>query len=462
MTVLWIIPIIALAIAGWIGSQAWNERGATVLVFLDTAHGLGPGDPVRYRGMSIGEVDTLELSPDTKLVLARVRLLPSARSLARDGTRFWIVHPRLGLEGASGLETIIGPRYLALLPGPEGAPARRRFDAQAAPPMVRNRHHGDLEIILEATDRSGLRPGARLSYRGIAVGTVLAVGLTSDGGLVEARVHVEQAYRGLIRDGSRFWSQSGLRAEIGLGGVSVETGSLPELLSGSIAFATPPADDAGDAVLTGHRFPLADEVDSDWKDWSPGVTVGSQLLPPGTTLPNPQPAVLAWRSGLVIKWSRSRHGWILKTDRGILGPADLLTSTPASRTDDETVMLEVDGQQVALEANRIQTVGALAWLDAEISGPAYAVSRFRSIEGPTEPEDAMVVAGATAAPLPLSAARLSIEAGRWRIDGAVAINTDHHGAPVVARADGAVIGIVLIDDDGHWVVPVVAPPEGGE
>ena len=149
-----------------------------------------------------------------------------------------------------GLETLVGPRYLAVLPG-DGTP-RRHFIGFPEPPVVETTEPGDLEIILHASQRGGLRRGAPVTYRQIPVGIVRSVGLASDGGAVEARVHIEKPYAQLVREGTRFFSVGGFEADVGLTGVSLEVESLAALLTGGVALATPP--DAGEIVRTGHRF----------------------------------------------------------------------------------------------------------------------------------------------------------------------------------------------------------------
>jgi hypothetical protein len=52
----------------------------------------------------------------------------------------------------------------------------------------------------------------------------------------------------------------------------------------------------------------------------------------------------------------------------------------------------------------------------------------------------------TAAPLPVAAGRFSGSDGSWAVDQAVPIDETWHGAAVVARADGFLVGLLLVDD----------------
>ncbi|MCH8165159.1 MAG: hypothetical protein IH889_06080, partial [Planctomycetes bacterium] len=51
----------------------------------------------------------------------------------------------------------------------------------------------------------------------------------------------------------------------------------------------------------------------------------------------------------------------------------------------------------------------------------------------------------TATPLPLAAARLTQQQDLWAVDPAVTVDDSWHGACVVARADGYLVGLLLVE-----------------
>jgi hypothetical protein len=433
----WIVPAVAVVAAAYLAVGAWRDRGIPVTVLLEEGYGLKVGDEVRYRGIPVGEVRAIELDRAGGGIRVTAALSAPAERLARGGSRFWVVRPQLGLSRVGGLETLVGPRYLAVLPG--DGPRRRNFVGLAAPPVVERQEPGDLEVILTASARGGLRRGAPVTFRRVTVGAVLSVGLTSDGGAVEARIHVDKAYAQLIRQGTRFWSVGGLEATLGITGMTLEMESLEALLAGGIALATPP--DAGDVVRTGHRFELEAEAPEDWVTWQPLVVIGSDLLPPGAPLPAPLRARSGWTKGRWISRQRSRQGWVLQTDEGVLGPADLVR--PDDEADRETAVLEVAGDVLPLDVSPVWETGGLALLEARVSGASWPMARRRVAEAP---EDCLAVADPTASPLPLAASRLGAAAGGWSVDPAVSVDESWHGAAVVARDDGHLLGLLLVED----------------
>lgn len=444
----WAVPAVALLLACWLGIRAWITRGIIVTVLLQEGYGLKPGDEVRYRGTAVGEVRDVELTEDLGIRVTAA-LDRGGERLARSGSRFWVVRPEFGLSRVAGLETLVGPRYLAVLPG--RGPAQRRFVGLNEPPVVDAQEPGDLEVILEAAEMGSLRRGAPVAYRQVQVGVVLSVGLASDGGAVEARVHINKAFAQLIRNGTRFWDSGGVEANLGLGGVSLEFQSLESVLAGGIALATPP--DAGEVVDTGHRFVLDAEPPEDMLEWDPLVVIGSSMLPPGAPLPNPLRARVDWKRGWWRMGRSSRQGWVLQTEGGLLGPADLLR--PEEGADTTTTVLEVAGAAVALHEHSVAGDDTLARLEVTVSDQVWPAVRMRR---PREPEDCVAVGDPTSTPLPLSAARLDPQEGVWSVDPELPVDESWHGATVVARRDGFVIGVLLVEDGVAEVALIEAKP----
>ena len=74
----------------------------------------------------------------------------------------------------------------------------------------------------------------------------------------------------------------------------------------------------------------------------------------------------------------------------------------------------------------------------------------------TEPEDCIAIGDRAAAPLPLAVSRLTPIEDGWRIDPAIALDDQWHGACVIARRDGKLIGMILVMPEGARVA--LLPP----
>jgi len=449
----WVLPIAALAFAGFLVYRAWSERGLLVRIVFPDGHGLRPGDEVRFRGIRVGEVEDVTLTADADGTLVVASLRTHAGHIARQGTLFWIERPRVGPSGVSGLDTIVGPRYVALHPG--DGPARIDFVGLAHPPVAPERESGDLELILEAGSRGSLSRGAPVNYRGVRVGSVLDIGLATDGSAVEARILIEQAYAALIAVNTVFWDSGGVNVDARLTGFSLDVDSLESVIVGSVSLATP--DQPGRPVRTGHRFALAPAAEDEWLGWRPNVPIGSDLLPSGAPMPSLERARLVWRAGLLNR-EVSRAGWTLPIEGGLLGPADVLTADEDAR--DGSSRLDVAGRSVALAAPSLEEAG-LAVLPADAGAAAWPRSSLRR---PVAPEDCIAVASPTAPPVPLSAARLTIRDQYWKVDESISFDDSWHGAAVLSRGDGAIVGILLVSEGAARValMPAAEARDAGD
>ncbi|MEZ6073957.1 MAG: MlaD family protein [Pirellulales bacterium] len=111
---LWWLTLACLVVALLVAWRATRPTGATLLIHFPDGHGLRVGDAMRHRGIEVGTVDEVDLAPDLSGVDVTVVLSPAAEVLARADSQFWIVRPRVSLEGVSGLETAIGAKYIAV------------------------------------------------------------------------------------------------------------------------------------------------------------------------------------------------------------------------------------------------------------------------------------------------------------------------------------------------------------
>ncbi len=446
----WLLPVAALVLVATFGWQAWSGRGPVLTVRAQEGHGIRVGDALRYRGIEVGEVRAVRLAPDAREVLLRVALEPGAEELARVGSRFWIVRPHVSLDEVTGLETLVGARYLTVLPGPLGAPLETEFRALAEPPPVAALEPGGLEVRLEAPRRHGLRRGAPLSYRGVEIGAVLSVELASDAGAVDVRAYVLPAYAALVREDSRFYEVSGLDVSWGLGGgLSIELESLRALLVGGIALATPTR--AGDLARPGQVFRLATAPEKEWLEWRPTIPVGGAQGGNEAVRPQVVSARRTIRAGRFLARGRERAALVIAEGADWIGPAEVLA--PEDGDDHRDAELWIDGARVLPPAEvraRAQGLARVARGEAAQGEPAPSAPR-RPLG---EPEACLLWGERGREALALDPARLEAQPEGWLVDPAVQPGPGWHGAAVVARSDGAWIGVLLVEGRRARIVAV--------
>ncbi|EHY76463.1 mce-related protein [Stutzerimonas stutzeri ATCC 14405 = CCUG 16156] len=248
------------------------RRGTSVEIRLDRGDGLGAGTPIRYKGLEVGEVDSVTLSDDLGHVVLRARITAAESRIARAGTQFWVVRPELGLMRTANLDTLVSGPYLEVAPGKSGAAAQARFVGQELEP----RKAGEgLALVLSAARLGSIKPGNAVTYREVKVGEVTSYELGQTADRVLIRVLIEPRYAALVHTGSRFWETSGFGVDFSLfKGASLRTDSLESLIEGGVAFATPDGEQMGRSALPGQTFALFKEPQEEWFGWAPKIELG--------------------------------------------------------------------------------------------------------------------------------------------------------------------------------------------
>src|SRR5690606_13869421 len=93
--------------------RTWMQEGPEISITFETAEGLEVGKTqVRYKDVVVGTVDGIRFNDDRSKVLVNVQLSKDAAGLAAEGTNFWVVRPRLGFSGVSGLNTLLSGAFI--------------------------------------------------------------------------------------------------------------------------------------------------------------------------------------------------------------------------------------------------------------------------------------------------------------------------------------------------------------
>jgi paraquat-inducible protein B len=240
LQLIWLIPLVAALIAGYLGWRGYDERGPEITITFHTATGLQAGQTkIRHKAVELGTVQSIGLGKDRANVLVRVRMKREAMPYLTDNTRFWIVRPRLTAGDISGLETLLSGAYVELDPGEDGAPPRLNFTGLEEPPAVRSDEPGRT-FRLKADQLGSISSGSLVFYRDIVAGEVLGYDLGPEGEDLTITVFVRSPYDSYVHVGTRFWKAAGISVDFGANGVNLHLGSLQALLSGGVAFNTVP------------------------------------------------------------------------------------------------------------------------------------------------------------------------------------------------------------------------------
>jgi paraquat-inducible protein B len=233
----WIAPLSAAAIVIWLSIRGLEDRGPLITISFTEAEGLQPGETkIKHKDVELGTVETVFLTRDMSRVMVQARMRRSVSEHLNEGSRFWIVRPRVGIGGISGLSTLVSGAYIEMYPG-NGA-EERNFVGLDEPPNLQPDAPGH-SFTLRAADLGQVIEGSPVDYRGVPVGEVEGFALDPSSKQIEIYAFVRAPYEHLVHPETRFWNSGGVDVSIGPQGLRFRAESWQQLLSGGVSFDTP-------------------------------------------------------------------------------------------------------------------------------------------------------------------------------------------------------------------------------
>lgn len=262
LPVIWIIPIVAIAIGGWLAWSTLSKEGPTITISFDSAEGLQAGQSqLKFKDIVLGTVQTLDLTPDHSRVVVKVATTRQVERLLTDTTVFWVVKPRLFAGNISGLNTLLSGSYIGMLPGQTAGKPQREFTGLEDPPVLQANVPGHI-FLLKANRLGSISLGSPVFYRDLSVGEVLGWDIADMATSVTIRAFVRAPYDSYVHDESRFWNASGVSLKLSGAGVELQMESIRALILGGIAFDTPAEQEASAISTAQHVFPLFPDHDA--------------------------------------------------------------------------------------------------------------------------------------------------------------------------------------------------------
>jgi paraquat-inducible protein B len=266
MSIVWIVPLVAVIIGGWLAYKSITEKGPLITVTFQTAKGLEAGKTkVRYKNVEVGIVETIYISTELDRVDLKIRMKKEATPYLTENTSFWVIRARVTASEVSGLGTLLGGAYIGIEPSQEGAPADSFVGLEKAP-IITSEMRGK-RYSLNAPRLGSLNPGSPIYFRQVKVGQVVDFELDKDGKEIGIKIFIDAPYDQFVRDNSRFWLSSGLDLQLTANGLRVDTQSMVSLMIGGIAFISV-TDEPSPLAKAGAQFKLYEKRDQAEKDRS--------------------------------------------------------------------------------------------------------------------------------------------------------------------------------------------------
>jgi paraquat-inducible protein B len=255
VSLVWIVPIIALLVGISLVVHNRMQAGPEITITFKTGEGLvADKTQVKYRNVVIGHVSRVELSEDQKSVAATVELVRQAGSFVREDAKYWVVRPRIGAGGVSGIDTLLSGAFIGADSGVSERTTKQFIGLETPPPITYGEPGKRFTLITR--DLASLEIGSPVYYHKIPVGQVVGYALDKDGKGVDVEVFINAPNDAYVTRNTRFWNASGIEVGVSANGFNVKTESLSAVLIGGVAFGAPEYGLASPVAAEGDRFDL--------------------------------------------------------------------------------------------------------------------------------------------------------------------------------------------------------------
>jgi len=235
LTSIWIVPFIALIIAGWLAYQYFSELGPEIKIIFPENEGLNAGQSqIKYRNVPVGTVSKIVLQKKGEGVTVIARMDKSVIPYLNESTEFWIVKPEVGITGVSGLETLISGTYINM----DAVKGGKRTDTfHGVKEASRLKEEGKY-FQLTAPTAYNIKQGTPVHFKNIQAGQVEFVNISLDGQSVEFVVFIKNLYVPYVHRSSKFWVTSAVDVTFSSGRIDVNMAPVTSLVQGGIEFSS--------------------------------------------------------------------------------------------------------------------------------------------------------------------------------------------------------------------------------
>ena len=260
LPLVWIVPLVALLLGIYMVIHHYLTQGPEITITYSTANGIEAGKTkIKSLNVEVGVVEHVELNADLKSVTLYARIANDQKHLLREDSKFWVVRPRIGKTGVSGLGTLLSGAFIELDPG-IGQPGKREYKGLEEPPLTAPDTPG-IHLNLLSEEAGSVSMGDPVLYRGYEVGNVESTKLDAKDHKLHARIFINSPFDSLVSSNTRFWNASGISLDASARGIHLKTGSLESILIGGIAFDLPNASAPGMPAKKDDEFKLyPDEI----------------------------------------------------------------------------------------------------------------------------------------------------------------------------------------------------------
>ncbi|MEA3433762.1 MAG: MlaD family protein, partial [Campylobacterota bacterium] len=303
ITSIWIVPFIALIIAGWLGYQHFAKRGPEIKIAFPQNEGLVAGQSmVKFRNVPVGKVTKIYADEETDGVTVVVRMnTVKSKPYLTEHAKFWIVKPEVGLSGVSGLDTLISGTYINVYSRAGGKKFKEKYIGLTQP--YRDSIEGEY-FHLSSSNGENVAVGTPVYYKNIKVGQVEYLNLSLNNKSVDVIVFIDKLYVPFIHDDSKFWTKNMVNIDFAKGNLDINMAPLNYMLQGGIVFSSTGKDEDR-SVSYRHIFPLYKS-----KTQAESKTIGSKIKSIKTFMLLTDDSIANLRINAPVRFDGFDIGWV--------------------------------------------------------------------------------------------------------------------------------------------------------
>jgi paraquat-inducible protein B len=252
---IWLIPIVALFIGAWMIYFHLSSQGPLIVIYFASGEGIEAGKTkIKVKNVEVGLVEKLKLNDDLNGIAVTARVHKNDEYLLMEDTEFWVVRPRIGKSGVSGLGTLLSGAYIELAPGTSDK-AKFEFIGLENIPVTPAGTPG-LHVTLDSSSEHALHIGDPIIFHGVDVGQIEWVHFNTSERTVYYNAFIESPYDKLVTSNTRFWEVNGIEVNLSADGIRMQTGTLETLISGGVTFDVPEDMPRGEVITTREFFTI--------------------------------------------------------------------------------------------------------------------------------------------------------------------------------------------------------------
>lgn len=251
-------------------NQIIDDQSLSITLIADDAHGLTEGATVSYKGLTIGNINSLTLSEDNTQIKAKVSINSKYQYLVNSNSKFYLLSGIDFKASLKGIEVASKPLKNVLQGGialfnkdqitkrNKALKKNQLFHLYPSKEMAilgKNIFSKPLEIALLSRELPSVSVGSPVYYHKLKVGEVSQLQL-HESGEMETRLEIGAQFKHLISDNTVFWDVSGFQVNAGFSGVEINADSLLAIAAGGIALEISPSITSN--KINDHQYRLFD------------------------------------------------------------------------------------------------------------------------------------------------------------------------------------------------------------